>query len=168
MHILPFCKFMFLLNNTWWRRHFTYDYNLRLHFWMVSINLLHGLLSFFRSGLLLRSQREWSRMKCQHRIAAVFDLHGEEELSNWWKLDWSDNQHWQQSEESAYPVACRSNDDAFSHLQREDWHNEQKYKQMPSGRKAHNHSNLEFISSFSIQCQEMCVSPCCHEVWSYW
>lgn len=146
--MLPFCEFTFFLHNTWCRRHFTYDCNLWLHFWMVSINLLYGLLSFFRSGLLLRSQTEWPRMKCQHRIAAVFDLHGEEELSNWWKLDWSDNQRWQQPEESTYPEACRSNDDEASpHLESAEGYNEQKYKQIPSGRKAHNHSNLEWISS---------------------
>lgn len=168
MHILPFCEFMFLLNNMWCQRHLTYDYNLWLHFWMVSINLRYGLLSFFPSGLLLRSQTEWPRIKCQHRIAAAFDLHGEEELSNWWKLDWSDNQHWQQSEESSYPVAVMIRL-LFILKVKKDIMSKNKNRSHLVGRHTTTAiSNWLFISSFSIQCQEMCITTSCHEVWRYW
>lgn len=58
-------------------------------------------------------------MKCHHGIAALFDLRGEEELSNWWK----------QSEESVYPVALCSSEDLIDYpdLKSEEGSNEQKY-----------------------------------------
>lgn len=97
---------------------------------MASINLLLALHSFFLDDLDLWSQTECSRKDCQQRIAAAFDLRGEEELSNWWKPDWSDNQRWQCSEWPAYPVACRGSEEllrgACPDLKSEDGYNEQK------------------------------------------
>lgn len=63
--------------------------------WSATVDPLLSLLP--RWFLIAWRKQDGPGWKVTWGAAALFDLHGEGELSNWWKLDWSDNRCWQPS-----------------------------------------------------------------------